>query len=46
MIVGVDLNLTRKALVEKFVMTHLVTPEQVARDHVPYLAGLTKGGAD
>jgi S-(hydroxymethyl)glutathione dehydrogenase/alcohol dehydrogenase len=46
MIVGVDLNPARKALAEKFGMTHFVNPKEVAGDFVPYLVNLTKGGAD
>src|SRR5579871_2892221 len=46
MIVGVDLNPKRKALAEKFGMTHFVNPKEVAGDLVPYLVNLTKGGAD
>ncbi len=46
MIVGVDLNQGRKALAEKFGMTHFVNPKEVEGDLVPYLVNLTKGGAD
>ncbi|MGH6792548.1 MAG: S-(hydroxymethyl)glutathione dehydrogenase/class III alcohol dehydrogenase [Kiloniellales bacterium] len=46
MIVGVDLNPRRKALAEKFGMTHFVNPKEVKGDLVPYLVDLTKGGAD
>ena len=46
MIVGVDLNPARKALGEKFGMTHFVNPSEVEGDLVPYLVDLTKGGAD
>jgi S-(hydroxymethyl)glutathione dehydrogenase/alcohol dehydrogenase len=46
MIVGVDLNPKRKAMAEKFGMTHFVNPSEVAGDLVPYLVELTKGGAD
>jgi S-(hydroxymethyl)glutathione dehydrogenase / alcohol dehydrogenase len=46
MIVGVDLNPARKALGEKFGMTHFVNPQEVEGDLVPYLVDLTKGGAD
>ena len=44
MIVGVDLNPGRKALAEKFGMTHFVNPKEVEGDLVPYLVNLTKGG--
>ncbi|HET6184696.1 MAG TPA: S-(hydroxymethyl)glutathione dehydrogenase/class III alcohol dehydrogenase [Acetobacteraceae bacterium] len=46
MIVGVDLNPNRRAIAEKFGMTHFVNPTEVAGDLVPYLVDLTKGGAD
>ncbi len=46
MIVGVDLNPSRKALAEKFGMTHFVNPKEVEGDLVPYLVNLTRGGAD
>jgi len=46
MIVGVDLNPARKALGERFGMTHFVNPKEVAGELVPYLVDLTKGGAD
>ncbi|MCA8931840.1 MAG: S-(hydroxymethyl)glutathione dehydrogenase/class III alcohol dehydrogenase [Rhodospirillaceae bacterium] len=46
MIVGVDLNPRKKALAEKFGMTHFVNPAEVEGDLVPYLVDLTKGGAD
>jgi S-(hydroxymethyl)glutathione dehydrogenase/alcohol dehydrogenase len=46
MIVGVDLNPNRRAVAEKFGMTHFVNPSDVQGDLVPYLVDLTKGGAD
>ena len=46
MIVGVDLNPKRRAIAEKFGMTHFVNPSEVQGDLVPYLIDLTKGGAD
>jgi S-(hydroxymethyl)glutathione dehydrogenase/alcohol dehydrogenase len=46
MIVGVDVNPARKALGEKFGMTHFVNPKEVEGDLVPYLVNLTGGGAD
>jgi len=46
MIVGVDINPARKALAEKFGMTHFVNPKDVKGDLVPYLVELTGGGAD
>ncbi len=45
-IVGVDLNPARKAIAERFGMTHFVNPSEVEGDLVPYLVDLTKGGAD
>ncbi|HYC44289.1 MAG TPA: S-(hydroxymethyl)glutathione dehydrogenase/class III alcohol dehydrogenase [Burkholderiales bacterium] len=46
MIVGVDLNASRRALAEKFGMTHFVNPKEVEGDLVAHLVNLTKGGAD
>ena len=46
MIVGVDMNPEKKAIAEKFGMTHFVNPKEVEGDLVPYLVDLTKGGAD
>jgi S-(hydroxymethyl)glutathione dehydrogenase/alcohol dehydrogenase len=46
MIVGVDLNESKRPLAEQFGMTHFVNPQEVERDLVPYLVDLTKGGAD
>jgi S-(hydroxymethyl)glutathione dehydrogenase/alcohol dehydrogenase len=46
MIVGVDINPKRKAMAEKFGMTHFVNPKEVQGDLVPYLVSLTGGGAD
>jgi S-(hydroxymethyl)glutathione dehydrogenase / alcohol dehydrogenase len=47
MIVGVDLNSKRRALAEKFGMTHFVNPKDIPESEmVPYLVNLTKGGAD
>ena len=45
-IIGVDLNLDRKDLGEKFGMTHFVNPNEVEGDLVPYLVDLSDGGAD
>jgi S-(hydroxymethyl)glutathione dehydrogenase / alcohol dehydrogenase len=45
-IVGVDTNPAKRALAEKFGMTHFVNPNEVEGDLVPYLVDLTKGGAD
>jgi S-(hydroxymethyl)glutathione dehydrogenase/alcohol dehydrogenase len=46
MIVGVDTNPNRRALAEKFGMTHFVNPTEVEGDLVAYLVDLTRGGAD
>jgi S-(hydroxymethyl)glutathione dehydrogenase/alcohol dehydrogenase len=46
MIVGIDLNPARKAIAEKFGMTHFVNPNEVQGELVPYLVNLTGGGAD
>ena len=46
MIIGVDINPAKRALAEKFGMTHFVNPKEVEGDLVPYLVDLTKGGAD
>src|SRR5712664_3900587 len=46
MIVGVDLNPARKAIAEKFGMTHFVNSSEVGADLVPHIVNLTRGGAD
>lgn len=45
-IIGVDINPSRKALAEKFGITHFVNPNEVQGDLIPYLIDLTQGGAD
>src|SRR3954467_11351405 len=45
-IIGVDINPKRRAMAEKFGMTHFVNPKEVQGDLVPYLVSLTDGGAD
>lgn len=45
-IVGVDINPGRRAIAEKFGMTHFVNPREVEGDLVRYLVDLTSGGAD
>jgi S-(hydroxymethyl)glutathione dehydrogenase / alcohol dehydrogenase len=45
-IIGVDLNPGRKALAEKFGLTHFVNPKEVGGDLVAHLVALTDGGAD
>jgi len=46
MIIGVDLNNSKKEWGERFGMTHFVNPKEVGGDLVPYLVNLTKRGAD
>lgn len=46
MIIGVDVNSGKRAIAEKFGMTHFVNPQEVEADLVAYLVDLTKGGAD
>jgi S-(hydroxymethyl)glutathione dehydrogenase/alcohol dehydrogenase len=52
MIIGVDLNPSKKPMAEKFGMTHFVNPKEVEGDLVPHLVNMTKrrgdliGGAD
>ncbi|WP_373355595.1 S-(hydroxymethyl)glutathione dehydrogenase/class III alcohol dehydrogenase [Pseudoroseicyclus sp. CXY001] len=52
MIIGVDINNSRKEWGERFGMTHFVNPKEIGEDVVPYLVNLTKrrgdtiGGAD
>src|SRR5216110_3259666 len=45
-IIGVDINARRKALAERFGMTHFVNPKEVGGDLVQHLVSLTDGGAD
>ncbi|WRH65867.1 MAG: S-(hydroxymethyl)glutathione dehydrogenase/class III alcohol dehydrogenase [Planktothrix sp. GU0601_MAG3] len=45
-IIGVDLNSNKKAIAEKFGMTHFVNPQEIEGDLVSYLVELTEGGAD
>jgi S-(hydroxymethyl)glutathione dehydrogenase/alcohol dehydrogenase len=45
-IVGVDINPGRRAMAERFGMTHFVNPQQVDGDLVAALVELTGGGAD
>jgi S-(hydroxymethyl)glutathione dehydrogenase / alcohol dehydrogenase len=45
-IIGVDLNGDKKALAEKFGMTHFVNPKEVEGELVAHLVDLTDGGAD
>src|SRR5215467_7587565 len=45
-IVGVDVNPSRRALGEKFGVTHFVDPREISGDLVAHLVELTGGGAD
>ena len=45
-IIGVDINARRKALAERFGMTHFVNPKELGGDLVQHLVSLTDGGAD
>jgi S-(hydroxymethyl)glutathione dehydrogenase/alcohol dehydrogenase len=46
MIIGVDINTSRRAIGERFGMTHFVNPKEIGEELVPYLVNLTRGGAD
>ncbi len=46
MIVGVDINDSKKAMGEHFGMTHFVNPKEVDGDIVAHLVELTGGGGD
>jgi S-(hydroxymethyl)glutathione dehydrogenase/alcohol dehydrogenase len=46
MIIGVDLNNDRRAIAEKFGMTHFVNPKEVGGDLVAHIVEITGGGAD
>ncbi len=46
MIIGVDLNNSKKAWGEKFGMTHFVNPKEVGGDLVAHIVNMTKRGAD
>ncbi|MHB1672321.1 MAG: S-(hydroxymethyl)glutathione dehydrogenase/class III alcohol dehydrogenase, partial [Acidiferrobacter sp.] len=46
MIIGVDINPNKRAMAERFGMTHFVNPREVEGDLVSYLVGLTQGGVD
>ena len=45
-IVGVDINPDKRAIAERFGMTHFVNPREMEGDLIPHLVSLTKGGAD
>jgi S-(hydroxymethyl)glutathione dehydrogenase / alcohol dehydrogenase len=46
MIIGVDLNNSKKEWGERFGMTHFVNPSEIEGDLVAHLVGMTKRGAD
>src|SRR6266496_1524622 len=46
MIVGVDVNNSKKQWGERFGMTHFVNPKEVGSDLVAHLVNMTKRGAD
>jgi S-(hydroxymethyl)glutathione dehydrogenase / alcohol dehydrogenase len=46
MIVGVDLNPSKRSIAEQFGMTHFVNPKEIEGDLVAHLVELTDGGAD
>jgi S-(hydroxymethyl)glutathione dehydrogenase/alcohol dehydrogenase len=46
MIVGVDLNPSKRSIAEQFGMTHFVDPKEIEGDLVAHLVELTDGGAD
>jgi S-(hydroxymethyl)glutathione dehydrogenase/alcohol dehydrogenase len=46
MIIGVDLNDSKKEWGERFGMTHFVNPKEVGAELVPHLVNMTKRGAD
>ena len=46
MIIGVDINNSKKEWGERFGMTHFVNPKEIGGDLVPYLVDMTKRGAD
>lgn len=46
MIIGVDINESKKEMAERSGMTHFVNPREVGEDLVSYLIDLTDGGAD
>jgi S-(hydroxymethyl)glutathione dehydrogenase/alcohol dehydrogenase len=46
-IIGIDLNPSKRAMAEKFGMTHFINPDEVGRDKVVQaIVDLTGGGAD
>jgi len=46
LIVGIDVNPAKRALAERFGLTHFVNPAEVEGDLVAHLVALTDGGAD
>jgi S-(hydroxymethyl)glutathione dehydrogenase / alcohol dehydrogenase len=46
LIVGIDVNPARRAIAERFGLTHFVNPRELGKELVPHLVDLTGGGAD
>ncbi|MCA3572394.1 MAG: S-(hydroxymethyl)glutathione dehydrogenase/class III alcohol dehydrogenase [Aestuariivirga sp.] len=46
MIIGVDINTSKKEWGERFGMTHFVNPSEIEGDLVPHLVNMTKRGPD
>ncbi|MDI9638071.1 S-(hydroxymethyl)glutathione dehydrogenase/class III alcohol dehydrogenase [Oscillatoria amoena NRMC-F 0135] len=46
MIIGVDINPDKRAIAEKFGMTHFINPKEIDGDVVAHIIDLTDGGAD
>lgn len=46
MIIGIDINPSKKAMAEKFGMTHFINPTEVEGELVPYIQDLSGGGPD
>lgn len=46
MIIGVDINPDKRAIAEKFGMTHFLNPKEIDGDVVAHIVELTDGGAD
>lgn len=45
-IIGIDLNPSKRAIAEKFGMTHFINPNELDGDLVAHIIELTDGGAD
>ncbi len=46
MIIGVDINNSKKEWGERFGMTHFVNPAEIGEDLVPYIVNMTRRGDD